>query len=207
MAMDVAGQRYETLAQLQLYCHRVAGVVGLMMAHVFGVRDDAALTAAAQLGIAMQLTNICRDVAEDWQRGRLYLPDDRLQQHGVGGLAAELGRPLPAAAVRPIAGVVRDLLALADRQYRAGRRGIGALPWRAGLAVRAAASIYAAIGDRIRERGCDVTARRAIVSRARKLALAVGAGGRAVLAAPRHLVGPAPRIPSRTLEASDVWLA
>ena len=204
MAMDAEGTRYADGAALGLYCHRVAGVVGLMMCHVFGVRDDAALVPAAQLGIAMQLTNICRDVAEDWERGRLYVPDDVLARHGAGGLAGDLGLPLPPSAVRPLAGAVGELLALADRGYRAARRGIPALPWRAGLAVRAAASIDAAIGARIAARGCDVTAGRAVVSRAQKLAFVAQAAGRTLAGAPRRALAPRARIPTRTVEAADV---
>ena len=96
MAMDVAGTHYATVDDLHRYAYRVAGVVGLMMCHVFGVRDDAALVPAARLGVAMQLTNICRDVAEDWARGRCYLPDELLASHGVGGIGAEAGHGLPA---------------------------------------------------------------------------------------------------------------
>jgi 15-cis-phytoene synthase len=204
MAMDAADTRYADLAQLHLYCHRVAGVVGLMMCHVFCVRDDAALVPGAQLGIAMQLTNICRDVAEDWERGRLYVPDDVLARHGAGGLAADLGRPLPASAVRPLAGAVGELLALADRGYQAARRGIPALPWRAGLAVRAAASIYAAIGDRLVARGCDVTTGRAVVGPAAKLALVARAAARTLAGAPRSALAPRAQLPTRTVEAGDV---
>ena len=98
------------------------------------------------LGVAMQLTNICRDIAEDWDRGRLYLPDELLASHGAPGLAGDLGRPPPRGAIAPPAAAVRELLALANRPYRAADRGIPALPWRAGLAVRAARSVYAAIG-------------------------------------------------------------
>ena len=98
MAMDVSGTRYRDLEHLLLYCYRVAGVVGLMMCHVLGVRDAVgarALHHAAHLGIAMQLTNICRDVAEDWERNRLYIPG-----HGAGrsrrtGAGRQGGRSSP----------------------------------------------------------------------------------------------------------------
>jgi phytoene synthase len=205
MAMDVGGMRYTTHRELHLYCYRVAGVVGLLMSHVFGIRDDAALVPAARLGVAMQLTNICRDVAEDWDRGRLYIPDELLASHGAQGLAGELGRPLPRTAIAPLAGCVRDLLAVADRHYRAADRGIPALPWRAGLAVRAARSVYAAIGDRILATGCDVTAGRAVVGTPRKLALVAGAAMRAVVALPR--AWRPIHIPTRDLEVTDVPLA
>jgi phytoene synthase len=106
--------------------------------------------------------------------------------------------------VAPLAGAVRELLALADRGYRAARRGLPALPWRAALAVRAAASIYAAIGARIRARGCDVTAGRAVVGRGRKLALAAAAAARTAATLPAYALAAEARIPARILEASDV---
>ena len=202
MAMDVEGVTYKTLEQLLTYAWRVAGVVGLMMTHVFGLSDDEALINAAHLGIAMQLTNICRDVGEDWQRDRLYLPDELLAKHGAGGLARGLGQPLPAAAHAPIAATMAELLGLADRYYRSGDRGLAALPWRAGLAVRAARRVYSAIGTRIARDGHAI-GHRAIVPGRTKLALVASSFGRATLAAPRHL-GQHYRVPHRTLELRDV---
>lgn len=202
MAMDVEGVTYATLDQLITYAWRVAGVVGLMMTHVFGISDDDAVIHAAHLGIAMQLTNICRDVGEDWQRGRLYLPDELLAQYGAGGLANELGTPLPAAARTPIAATMNELLALADRYYRSGDRGVPALPWRPGLAVRAARRVYSAIGTKIARDGYQL-GRRAIVPGSTKLALVATSLGRATLAAPRYL-GQRYHIPRRTLELRDV---
>ncbi|MDX2088876.1 MAG: phytoene/squalene synthase family protein [Kofleriaceae bacterium] len=208
MAMDVSDTRYASLDELILYCWRVAGVVGLMMSHVFGVSDESALPRAVHLGIAMQLTNICRDVAEDWERGRLYLPDALLAAHGAGGLARELGGPLPSAALPALRRVVRDLLALADRYYRSGDRGVPALPWRAALAVRAARNVYAAIGDRIARADYDVTAGRAVVPAAGKLARVGSALGRIALSSPvrmtRALSGRKARVPTTTLELRDV---
>ena len=97
MRMDLEQAAYDDLGELLHYCYRVAGTVGLMMTHVLTLRDDTALQAAAQLGVAMQLTNICRDVLEDWQLGRLYLPRTWLQRSGLGGLPGQLGGPLPRA--------------------------------------------------------------------------------------------------------------
>ena len=76
--MDVKNITYESLSELYQYCFRVASVVGLMMCHILKIRDDRSLFNAAHLGIAMQLTNICRDVSEDWSRERLYLPRELL---------------------------------------------------------------------------------------------------------------------------------
>ncbi len=204
MAMDVAGTHYARVADLHRYAYRVAGVVGLMMCHVFGVRDDAALVPAARLGVAMQLTNICRDVAEDWGRGRCYLPDELLAQHGVGGIAAEVGHGIRPTARAGLAATVRDLLALADQHYRAADAGIPALPWRAALAVRAARSVYAAIGSVIARQGYSVIAPRAVVSNRVKLALVAQAAARTLAAMPgRALAAPA-RVPTHKLELEDV---
>ena len=175
MAMDTDGVQYQTLDELLLYCHRVAGVVGLMMCHVLGVSDARAVRNAAHLGIAMQLTNICRDVAEDWQRGRLYLPLSLLRAAGPGALSSPRENPLPESA-RPLIGVVtRRLLSEAARFYRSGDAGIPALPWRAAFSVRAARLIYAAIGDRITRRGYDAFTVRAVVPLSTKLLLVMRA--------------------------------
>jgi phytoene synthase len=204
MAMDASGTHYATVGDVIRYSWHVAGVVGLMMTHVFGVSDDDALVPAAHLGIAMQLTNICRDVAEDWQRGRLYIPDELLATHGAAGLAGDLDRTLSASAIQPLAGAVRDLLALADRYYRSADRGIPALPMRAAVAVRAARDVYAAIGAQITRAGCDVTAGRAVVPRGKKLALVAGAFARIALASPARVFAKPAALPRRTLELSDV---
>jgi phytoene synthase len=206
MAMDLADTRYLTVDDLIAYAYRVAGVVGLMMTHVFGVYDDDAVIPAAHLGIAMQLTNVCRDVAEDWQRRRLYLPDELLAAHGAAGLADELGAPhLPAVAHRPVARTLVDLLALADRYYRSADRGLRALPWRAAVATGAARSIYRAIGAAIARANHDVTAGRAVVPRSTKIALAAAACARSMLSLPRRALSrERAHPPRRILELDDV---
>jgi 15-cis-phytoene synthase len=83
MMMDLEQNRYLDFATLERYCHRVAGVVGLLSAEIFGYTDPATRTYAHELGIAFQLTNIIRDVGEDARRGRIYLPQDELQRFGV----------------------------------------------------------------------------------------------------------------------------
>ncbi len=83
MEMDLRYNRYPDFATLQIYCHRVAGVVGLMAAEIFGYRDPATLEYAENLGMAFQLTNIIRDVGEDARRGRVYLPLDELARFGL----------------------------------------------------------------------------------------------------------------------------
>ena len=184
MRMDLEHATYDDLQSLLHYCYRVAGTVGLMMSHVMGLRDDAAMPAAARLGMAMQLTNICRDVVEDWELGRLYLPRTFLQPARLEHLQTLLGSPFPVAARDPLRAVVKRMLDLAAHFYGSAEEGFLALPWRAALSIRAARSIYAAIGSRIRAAGCDVTAGRAVVPLATKLRAAAGAAGAAAAEIP-----------------------
>jgi phytoene synthase len=165
MEMDVEGASYPALDALLLYCHRVAGTVGLMMCHVMGVRDPRALRHAAHLGIAMQLTNICRDVGEDWRMGRVYLP---------GALAPDASSgqgPFPRHLRDAAARATRILLEEADRYYASADGAIAWLGWRCAFAVRTARFVYAEIGRGVRRQGCDPLARRAVVPLWRKLAL------------------------------------
>jgi 15-cis-phytoene synthase len=187
MRMDAEGAQYQTLDDLLLYCHRVAGVVGLMMCHVLGLSDAAARKNAAHLGIAMQLTNICRDVAEDWQRGRLYLPLQMLGECGDDSLSGLRLGPLPHAARGAVGIVTRRLLREAERFYRSGDAGIPALPWRAAFSVRAARLIYSAIGARILRADYDAHAMRAVVPQRQKLRLLIKAALLAAWELPRRL--------------------
>jgi phytoene synthase len=198
MGMDLVPALYADHAALALYCYRVAGVVGLMMCHVLRVADDAALEPAAQLGMAMQLTNICRDVAEDWQRGRLYLPYRALGFTDEAAVRAALAGPMAAELAACLPDQVRGVLARADAYYRCGMDGIGALDWRCGLAVRAAAGIYRGIGAALARQGYQPLAGRAYLPGWRKagqvlLALAgqCGAAARARRAT---------RVPARQVE-------
>jgi phytoene synthase len=187
MEMDVLAHRYHTIDDLLQYCFRVAGVVGLMMSHVMGVRDERALRNATHLGIAMQLTNICRDVVEDWQLGRLYVPSELLADCGAPGLGARLGAPFPDEARRPMARAMRALLTEAERYYRSGDAGLSALSWRCAFAVRTARLVYSRIGARVAAQGYDPLAGRAVVPSWRKLLLVARAGASAVAELPRRL--------------------
>ncbi len=173
MRMDVTGARYDTLADLRRYCFRAAGTVGLMMAHVLGVSDVRAYRHACDLGIGMQLTNICRDVHEDWAMGRLYVPLRLLAEAGAphARVRLERGEPLGSDLRAPFAKAVRRLLDEADRYYGSGDEGLLMLPLRSALAIRTARNLYAAIGTELARRGHDVLAGRAVVPTRRKLAL------------------------------------
>lgn len=195
MQMDVVGTQYETLEDLLLYCHRVAGVVGWLMVTVLGVNDPQALRPAAHLGIAMQLTNICRDVAEDWQNQRLYLPNQMLNQHGVVNLHLHLGEPLPRKEYRAIAATVRELLVLADRFYENGDSGLHALSARSAFAIRTARLVYSAIGERVRRADCDVLRGRAIVPVGQKLLLLTRAFSDTLRSLPQRVQHPFVAVP------------
>jgi len=173
--------------ELLRYCYRVAGTVGLMMCGVLGVRAPRAQAFALDLGIAMQLTNICRDVAEDAVRGRVYLPATRLAQAGTDSTAVLAGTaPRPA-----IAAVVLDLLELADRHYASADLGMRFIPWPSRLAILVAGRVYRGIGVVLRARGGDAMAGRAVVPSLAKLGWSVAAVARFALTlvptpAPNH---------------------
>ncbi len=176
-AWDAAGRSYETLEDLHDYCARVAGSVGAMMAMVMGVQHPQALARACELGNAMQLTNIARDVGEDARRGRLYLPRQWLREAGLDP-DRWLQQPVFNAA---LAQVVGRLLLEADRLYRRGSTGIARLPRDCRSAILAAATIYADIGHVVSENDMDSVNQRAVVSSARKLTLLCLAKARAQL--------------------------
>ncbi|MCU0887137.1 MAG: phytoene/squalene synthase family protein [Rubritepida sp.] len=166
-AWDAEGRRYDDLEALHGYAARVAGTVGAMMTLLMGVRSHAALARATDLGAAMQLTNIARDVGEDARAGRLYLPMAWLREAGVPVRAF-----LDAPGFSPAVGiVVARLLAEAQRLYLRAEPGIMMLPRDCRPAIRAAHRIYAEIGAEVARNGFDSVTRRAVVSSARKLAL------------------------------------
>lgn len=166
-AWDEAGRRYDSFAELEAYAARVAATVGAMMTLLMGVRSAAALARACDLGVAMQFTNIARDVGEDARNGRLYLPRDWLWAEGIDPDAF-----LAAPAFSPALGrVVARLLGAADRLYARGEAGIALLPRDCRAGIAAARFIYAEIGRQVERQGLDSVSRRAVVPRFRKLRL------------------------------------
>jgi len=153
-------------ADLLRYCFRVAGAVGVLLCPILGLADRRHLPHAAALGMGMQLTNIARDVAEDWRRSRCYLPLEWTDGLRPGG-----GPPDP----RQVRRGVQTTLEVADGYYAAGESGISGLDPDSRLAVRAAARIYGAIGTKIRRRGFEVLDERARVSTLEKLRIFAGA--------------------------------
>ncbi|MEM8797464.1 MAG: phytoene/squalene synthase family protein [Pseudomonadota bacterium] len=168
---DVDGRTYETIDQLVAYSSRVAATVGVMMTVVMGRRAPHVLARAADLGVAMQLTNIARDVGEDARNGRIYLPLEWMREEGIDP-DAFLADP----SFSPALGrVVRRLLKEADLFYHRGATGLAHLPSRARPAICAAALIYRDIGREIKENDYDSVSRRAATSTACKIKLCIAA--------------------------------
>lgn len=146
-------------AALLRYCYQVAGTVGLMMCGVIGAHDRKARPFALDLGIAMQITNIARDVAEDAGLGRVYVPATRLQAAGTSGPELLAGTASRAG----VAQAVLELIEVAERYYASAEIGLRFIPWRSRLAILVASRVYRAIGLRLRSRGGDALAGRTVV--------------------------------------------
>jgi phytoene synthase len=162
MEMDLSQCVIKSEKELYLYCHRAAGTVGLMMCQVLGVNEPSAPRFADALGIAMQMTNIARDVAEDWQRGRCYLPET--------WLVTRLG-PGNSPRNEEIRFAVEQLLDLADHYYDLGLKGLRYLPVQSRTAILVSAAVYREIGQIIREKDFRVMDGRVFVPKVRKMKL------------------------------------
>ena len=164
LAWDAEGRRYETLQELYAYAARVAGAVGAMMTLVMGQRAPEIVARACDLGVAMQLTNIARDIGEDARAGRLYLPAAWLREAGI-----EPDTWLANPEFSPeIAAMVQRLLDAADAMYARATLGIANLPLSCRPGIYAARALYAEIGRELERGGLDSVSRRAVVSAERK---------------------------------------
>ena len=187
MEMDVAGHRYASFADLDLYCYRVAGTVGLLLCPVLGASDARATAAAADLGRAMQLTNILRDVREDLDLGRVYLPEDELAAFGlcrddlVRGVVDDRWRAL-----------MRWQIARARAYYARAAAGV---QWLGGFGaqrmVKLMGALYGGILADIERRGYDVFSVRAHVPLAARLRT-----GLVTLLRPRAVLPSPPEVPA-----------
>jgi phytoene synthase len=195
MKMDLEDFKYHTLEQLLLYCYRVASTVGIMMSYVMGLFRIEALEEAAHLGIAMQLSNISRDVKEDYVMGRTYLPINWLTD---AGLTRENYMELKNR--DKLFSVIMRLIAKSEEYYHRGLSGVGALSWRSALTILIAGKMYREIGREILRRGPLAIDRRTVVPTWRKVFLIFFSLWEMLLSIPGRLV-----FNRRPVEINKLW--
>ncbi|MDE0014869.1 MAG: phytoene/squalene synthase family protein [Candidatus Poribacteria bacterium] len=166
VAMDVEQARYKTFDELSLFCYRVAAVVGLMMTHVLGYKDERAFGYAKQLGIAMQLTNILRDVKEDKEMGRLYIPQADLAQFGVTEQDIFKEKMTP-----QLRALMKFQVERADQYYTEAIPGIPLLKTESQYAIYSAARIYRGILRKIESQDYNPFLTRVFVSSTQKIGI------------------------------------
>lgn len=166
VAADLTVRRYPDFDQLRQYCYQVASVVGLICLQMFGYRNDQAKQHAIDLGLAMQLTNICRDVKEDWDLGRVYLPQDELARFGYSEdeLAAGLCNPA-------FVQLMRFQVQRAREYFARGRQLIPCLPPRSRACPAALGGLYGQLLNKIEAADYDVLRHRVSLSTAAKLSI------------------------------------
>ena len=161
---DMTQARYQTFAELATYCYGVACTVGLMSMHVIGFAGNQAIPHAIRLGTALQLTNILRDVGEDWQRGRVYLPQHELSAFGLSDEDIKAGEVTP-----KWRRFMKFQIERNRRLYDQGMAGVSLLNPDGRFAIQAAAELYRGILDEIERNDYDVFSRRASLSKGGKL--------------------------------------
>lgn len=162
--MDTTVTRFATMDDLRVYCYKVASVVGLMTSEIFGYDDPVCLEQAIELGIAMQLTNIIRDVREDADRGRIYLPQDMMLRYGVSE-----DDVLSHRMTQPLRELLRELITTADACYDRANVGIRHLDADSRLTVQLMSTNYRAILRAVERLGLDVFSGRARTTTVEKL--------------------------------------
>lgn len=173
--MDLDTHRYADWPALRTYCDRVAGAVGVLSLYVFGFRDPAAVVHAEDLGVAMQVVNIMRDVQEDAARDRIYLPADEMAAHGVTEPDI-LGNRMS----EGMRGLMQQQANRAREYFASGHMLLPLLDLRARMCVQMLAALYGDILDRIEQRGFDYTRGRVSLPGHRKATLMAGSVARAV---------------------------
>lgn len=168
VAMDIGHRRYKTFAELYQYCYRVASTVGIICVQIFGCEDAQSRDYAIDLGLALQLTNILRDVKTDLAQGRLYIPLDDLARHGV--TEDMLGHD---AALPSVRALLRAQGERAREYYQRATRGIPPDESRRLISAEIMSGIYQAILTEIEGRDYDVFGERVRVSRPRRAWIAI----------------------------------
>lgn len=169
VVMDIDITRYETFDDLYTYCYRVAGVVGLMMTHILGYSDDDVFIYAEQLGIAMQLTNILRDIEEDMAMGRMYLPSEDLVRFGVSEQDIVNGRM-----TEVMREMMRFYVTRAHGYYNEANKGIPLLEKKSRFTITSASRIYRGILGKIEARNFDPFQGRVFVPTSSKFGIIIG---------------------------------
>jgi phytoene synthase len=169
VTMDMEQQRYPTFDELYVFCYRVASVVGLMMTYVLGFDNPSTLLYAEKMGVAMQLTNILRDVREDAALGRIYLPQNELEQFGVSEHDILQGN-----FTTNVQALIRFQVERAHRYYDEAEPGIALLPPQSQFAIYAASKIYRGILHKLEQRAYNPFLGRVFVPKATKTRILVG---------------------------------
>jgi phytoene synthase len=164
--MDIQNTRYQNFDELYVFCYRVAAVVGLMMTHILGYEKADAFSYAEKLGIAMQLTNILRDVQEDKDMGRIYIPLDELRAHGCSENNILEERMTPA-----FRELIKFQVDRAHSYYEASAAGIAMLHGDAQFAIHSASRIYRGILKRLEAREYNPFLGRVYVPKHRKFGI------------------------------------
>jgi phytoene synthase len=175
--MDAEARVYKSVDDILDYSYHVAGVVGVMMANIMGVRDAATLDRASDLGLAFQLTNIARDVIDDAKADRVFVPQDLLLGAGA---PVNAGDQLDRANWPALHKAACAQLDIAEKYYASAKVGIKELDFRCAWAISAALKVYREIGEKLREGGPEAWEGRVGASGKRKVALALGAVGPAL---------------------------
>lgn len=179
--MDLVNNSYETFEDLYQYCYRVASVVGLVCIEIFEYTDPKAREYATDMGIAMQLTNILRDIKEDCERGRVYLPQDELEKFGVTEASLQVGETGP-----EFLALMADQVSRAREYFKKSAALLPLLKPRSRLCPAVLRALYSAVLDRIEARDYDVFGERVALSSREKLALMAKVWSATTL---RNLVG------------------
>ncbi len=182
--MDVHRRSYQTIDGTLNYCYHVAGVVGVMMSIIIGAKDDATLDRACDLGLAFQLTNIARDVIEDAQNGRVYLPTDWLRS---AGLNADPNLLLQESHREQLVIVVDRLLKEAEKYYDSSLSGLPKLGFRSAWAIATARIVYRKIGVELIKNGPRAWDGRVSTTKYQKFSALISGLGAAIYA---HTIGP-----------------
>jgi len=164
VVQDTRIKRYETFEELYVYCYRVASTVGLMSSEILGYSDKKALEYAEAMGVGMQLTNILRDVKEDAEKGRIYLPQEDLRKFGIAEAQIFAGKM-----DENFARLMKFQISRARDFYRKGEKGISLLEKDSRFTVLLASRIYGKILDEIEAQNYNVFKRRASTTKAQKL--------------------------------------